>query len=180
MSPDSMLAGEFLRLLEELSGNGAAGPSGAQPAAAQAVGPARPRNHGELRELQQKARREMKQSAPAAAAPPREDPARIVQRAGLERVRRTLRAMESPAAIPEVRRAVSAVAAKCGVTINPHAADGNSLVDQVCNHAPSRLAVELFATIPIATMPSVEDFAAVISTAARHLASLQELVGLHR
>jgi hypothetical protein len=130
--PDIMAPAEFLHLLEELSGKGAAGERHAiDDGTAQAAAPARPRNHGELRE-QRKARHDLK------PAPPRET-ARIVQRAGLERIRRTMRAMETPAAIPETRRAVSAVAAKCGVVIHPNIPDGNALVDQVCNHAPTRL-----------------------------------------
>jgi hypothetical protein len=72
-----------------------------------------------------------------------DDRTQLVQSFGIDRMRRTVHAMAMPAAIPEVRRAVSTVAARHGVDIDPNI-PGDRLVDEVLNYSPSKLALELF------------------------------------
>jgi hypothetical protein len=123
-----MSADELLRLVDQLFGD--------RSDSAQNIEAERPRSYVE---------KPIRSGRVRPPPPPRDDPMTIIAAAGgLERVRRTARVVSVPAAIPEVRRAVSEIAARCGVAIHPTIPSADSrLVDDVCNFSPSKFAVEV-------------------------------------
>ncbi len=103
------------------------------------------------------------------------DPERAIRALGDTRARRALRDMAMPAAVSEVRRAVSALAARCGVQIDP-IVPGDPLVDQIANLCPNRFAVEIIAAMPVTELPGLEQFQFEISKANARLQALRDLV----
>jgi len=78
----------------------------------------------------------------------RENPAQALAGLDVGLVRRTAKMFGEPAALPEIRRTVSQVAARHGIAIHPHIPGDSSLVDHVADWAPNRLALEMMKAAP--------------------------------
>ncbi len=130
---DVMSAGEFLNLLARL-----------QPASTDEPEP--PRQRGDRRDRRRPA-------GPALLS--REDLRVLISSIGYDRVRRSAKAFAQPASLPEIRRVLSEIGARHGVTIHP-IVPGHPLVDMIANYSPSRLALEMMKVAPTDQMPLFE------------------------